>query len=382
MTAALQRAEVGCYPFKASPRGQQLCSGTGVLIPMQPAPCRPANGLSTSPAEIALLVLMANLCGLLLLHGQEIIGTTKTPAELVNRLCVAQDTREAGVGAQADAVREMRRWNTVKELVELGTNAWPTVPALVATMSYPDLAVVASAAEVLAGVQADRYPGWASNENAFRDQTNAFYAFRWLVLGKNRFGVRMDTAHRRFGLLGLAAVGPIANPVAPDLKAIIGSKDDHELWSAAVAALRAIGSDATELGPDFKRTLTNPDEHPDIRISAVRALTTLFPEDAETRALLKEMLHDGSSHVRIAAARDLWALKAPADEVLPTLMALLHHKLASVRLGALNGLLEMGRAAAPSSPRLLELADDSNTAVREVAEEVLRRINARADSQP
>ena len=70
----------------------------------------------------------------------------------------------------------------------------------------------------------------------------------------------MDTAHRKFGLIGLAAVGPIANSLVPDLKAIIGSKEDHELWSAAIASLRAIGSDAKELGPDLKRTLTSPDE--------------------------------------------------------------------------------------------------------------------------
>jgi hypothetical protein len=360
----------------------QTYSSTGVLIPMQPAQCGPANGLSTWPAAIALLILVPNLYGLLLLHGQEIIGSTGSPAELVNRLCVAQDKREAAVGPQADAIREMRRWNTVKELVGLGTNAWPAVPALVATMSYPDLAVVAAAAEVLAGVQADRYPGWGSIENAFRGQTNAFYAFRWLVLGKDRFSVRMDRAHRKFGLIGLAAVGPIANPVVPDLKAMIGSKEDHELWSAAVASLRAIGSDAKELGPDLKRTLTSPDEHPEVRVSAAGALTTLLPEDPETRALLQEMLRDGSSHVRIAAGRGLWALKEPADEVLPTLISLLHHKLASVRLAALNGLLEMGPAAAPSSPSLLELAEDGNTGVRQAAEEVIRRIHARAESQP
>jgi hypothetical protein len=167
----------------------QPYSGTGVLIPMRPAQCRPANCLAArlvSPAAIALLILAPSLCGLFLLHAQEIIGSAGNPAELVNRLCLAQDKREAAVGPQADLIREMRRWNTVQELVRLGTNSWPAVPALVATMSYPDLSVVAAAAEVLAGVQADRYPGWANLENAFKGQTNAFYAFRWLVLGRDR----------------------------------------------------------------------------------------------------------------------------------------------------------------------------------------------------
>ena len=183
----------------------------------------------------------------------------------------------------------------------MGTNAWPALPALAEAVKRQSLPVGVAAASVLARIKADEHPGWADVQKGLKDQDNAFSAFRHLIKGSDRFGRRYDLAHRRFGLVGVAAVGMVASQAILDLVAIVQSKEDHELWFPAVIALGRIGGEAKEFVPPLKRVLQDSEEWPQVRAAAIQALAAVTPEDAETRLLLHQAREDERAQVRVAA---------------------------------------------------------------------------------
>ncbi|MSU63693.1 MAG: hypothetical protein EXS31_15050 [Pedosphaera sp.] len=264
------------------------------------------------------------------------------------------------------------------QLVQMGTNAWSAVPALVEALIRENLPVGFAAASVLAQIKADDYSGWGDLAKGLKSQTNAFYVFRDLNKGFGRFGHRYDFIHRRFGLVGLAAVGPFAKPAIPDLVGVIQTKEDHELWIPAVVALNKIGAEAKQFVPALKQVLQDADEWPNIRADAAYALAAVKPEDSETRTSLRHACEDQRGHVRVAAAGALWRLEASPESVLPTLTSLLNHKLVSIRLAALNVLAEMSPSAQPSRENIEPLLRADDETLRRAAATALERIaNAR-----
>jgi HEAT repeat protein len=268
----------------------------------------------------------------------------------------------------------LKRFNAVAALTRLGTNARPVAPTLVAAVLHKDSSIGICAAEALAGIHAEECPEWATLRKELSGQAQAARAFRWLVVGRAFSGRSYDLAHRRFGLLGLAATGPAARAACSDIVEILKNDREPELRACAAMALGSIEAERPAVLALLKSVVQDQAEWPVVSAAAAHALANAAPAETETRALLHQALQDPRSAVRLAAARALWELKAPAAEVLPVLTALLGHKLASTRAGALQGLSEMGSAARSSASEVQRLTLDENESVRRAAAEALKRI--------
>jgi hypothetical protein len=280
---------------------------------------------------------------------------------------------------QADSNIDLRRGKASGELAGMGTNAWPVVPMLVEALDDSNASVGVTAASVLAQIRANEHPGWGSFEKRLSGQNRAGQVFRHLVTGRNEFAKRYDCAHRQFGLIGLAAVGPAAAEAIPDVIEVLKCKEDHELWVVAMVTLHRIGGDVVGLVPFQKGVLQDGEEWPNVRASAAKALAAGVPGHPETRIVLRRALQDEKSLVRLTAARELWRLNALPEEVIPTLTALLSHKLVTTRTGALNGISEMGSAARPIRSEVARLTSDDNESVRQAAEAALNSIGVQTN---
>jgi hypothetical protein len=265
-----------------------------------------------------------------------------------------------------------RRMQAVWALNKLGTNAWSVLPDLVGTVAYKNIYVGLPAAEALVGVRADESPEWARVRKVLRGRTPAARTCRYLVVGRDMFGRTYDVAHRRFGLVGLAATGPAAGIAYADVLDVFKHDQEPELRACAMMVLGGLNAEKNEALALLKSTLQDKEEWPLVSAAAAQALVTAAPRATETRELLRQAMRDQRSAVRLAAARTLWRMKAPAAEVLPVLTALLTHKLTSTRVGALKGLAEMGSAAGPSAAEVQRLTSDEHESVRRAAAEALR----------
>ena len=286
-------------------------------------------------------------------------------------------TRVLDTGKLAFEV-SLKRWQAAMALSRQGTNAWPVVPTLATTVMHKDISVGIPAAEALAGIHAKECPEWARLRKGLRGQTKAARAFHYLVVGRDISGLSYALAHRRFGLLGLAATGPAARIAFSDIVEVLKHDKEPELRACAAMALGGMEAEKTAAVVLLKGVLQEKEEWPFVSASAAQALAIAAPAEAETRELLGQALQDQRSAVRLAAARALWRLKAPAEEVLPILTVLLNHKLASTRAGALNGISKMGSAARTSMSEVQRLTSDENEFVRRVAAEAQKSITGRA----
>jgi hypothetical protein len=259
--------------------------------------------------------------------------------------------------------KQMIGWQAATALTKRGTNAWPAVPALLSAVTNKDMSVGVVTAEALVGIRAEESPEWARSRQMLTGQTNAARVFRHLVVGRDMFGRTYDAAHRRFGLLGLAATGPAAGIAYSDIVEVLKHDKDLELRACAAMVLGGLEAERMATMVLLKGVLQDKEEWPLVSAAAAKVLVTAAPAEAETRDLLRQALQDPRSAVRLADARALWRMPAPADEVLRVLTALLNNKLVSTRAGALNGLCEMGSAARPSVPEVQRLTTYPQTSL-------------------
>ena len=276
---------------------------------------------------------------------------------------------------------DSKRWQAGMALSKQGTNAWPVIPKLVSAVIRCHRSAGLVAAEALVGMKAEECPGWRRFREPLLGQTSAVTIFHHLVVGRNRFGTAYDSAHRRFGLVGLAATGPAAGKVYADIVDVLQHDKEPELRACAAMVLGGLEAEKKPAVGLLKGILQDKEEWPLVSAAAARALAMAAASEADTADVLRQALQDPRSAVRLAAARALWEMHAPAAEVLPVLTALLNHKLASTRAGALNGLAEMGRAARPSASEVQRLTLDENESVRRAAAEAMKSIAGRAEVQ-
>lgn len=274
----------------------------------------------------------------------------------------------------SDIVISQRRQKAAGQLASMGTNAWPVVPELVEALNDSDSSVSMAASSVLGKIRAIEHPEWSRLEKGLSGRSRPVRVLRYLLSGGNESLQPHDLAHRRFGLICLAAVGPEAGQATPDVIKVLTSKEDYELWPAAIVTFRKIGGDVKEVVPYQKTVLLDGEATPNTRASALRVLALAAPEAPETRDLLRQTLLDEKAMVRLTAASELWRLHAPPGDVLPTFAALLRHKLVTIRTNALNALSEMGIAALPIRSEVARLTSDDNSLVRQAAEAALKRI--------
>ncbi len=275
---------------------------------------------------------------------------------------------------------EQRRQTAARKLGEMKTNAWPYVPALLKAVDHEDVSIGYAAAGTLVHIEADQHPEWQNFQKALLGRANAARVFQYLLTGSGYLhggGIRHDVAHRRFGILGLAAIGP-AIPTAPGtLIEVIKSGDEpHELRAVAVVGLGQMRTKDSATVNLLRQILLDAQEWPDVRGSAALALVRASPDAPDTRVLLRQALLDDHALVRLGAVRGLWALGVPAPELLPTLAALLEHKLVTVRVGALGAISDIGSAALPLRAGVERLTAEDDARLRSAAVLALQKISS------
>jgi hypothetical protein len=275
-----------------------------------------------------------------------------------------------------------RRRTAAAQLIDLGTNAWPVVPVLVDDLKH-DIQRGLPAASVLVGIEADQHPAWFDLLPRLRNQSAPVRVFRHLLTGRDEFARAYDLRHRRFALLGLAAVGPTAAPAIPDLIELLNSENDHELWPAAATTLQAVGAAPERFVPGLCAYLLDTNRYPTMRASAALALAEITPPTADALDALHHALRDELGVIRVAAARALWQLNAPLADVMPTIAELLNHRLRTVRVAALELIADIGPPAFPFRSQVESLLSDKNELVRHAAAAALASIESSAtESKP
>jgi HEAT repeat protein len=270
--------------------------------------------------------------------------------------------------AQNSLARELRRDKAVRDLIQLGTNAWPSVPSLLRMVTNNNRSIAYSAAGALAGIKAEQHPDWSGLQKLLAGQQAAAEVFRDLVAMNS--GQSSDIAFPRFGLIGLAATGPAAVTAYTNLIELLKFNNEPGLRGPAVTALVGIESERQNVIPLLRTIAQNKDEWPQVSAAAVEGLARVVPAAPETHSLLHDALEDRRSLVRLVCS-----LKAPASDVLPVLTALLDHKLTNVRLGALSAISDMGSAARESRSAVQRLTSDQNETVRHAARAALKSIS-------
>jgi HEAT repeat protein len=270
-----------------------------------------------------------------------------------------------------------RRRNAAAQLIELGTNAWDVVPALVDDLNA-DLEIGIPAAAVLVGIQADQHPAWNDLMPRLRKRSAPVRIFRHFLTGRDEFAQSYDLHHRRFALLGLAAVGAGAAPASPDVIELLNSENDHDLWPTAVATLQAIGASPERYVPGLCAYLLDGARYPTMRASAALALAELTPPTPDSLDALRHSLRDELGVIRVAAARALWRLNDPLEDLAPTIAELLKHRLRTVRVATLELIADIGPPAFPFRSQVESLQSDENEQVRLAAAAALARIRSSA----
>ena len=269
-----------------------------------------------------------------------------------------------------------RRVKAAEELARMGTNAWSVVPILVRYLDKKDMERSFAAATVLARIDAPSHREWPTIERQLRERSGAVLILRHMIFGKDGYMRSYDTAHRRFAMTALGAIGPTAASAYPELIEFFKYGEDQELRGVAVRAAARI--DPAKTVPLLKDSLKNGAEWPQVSAVAALALAEVAPEDPETRGLLQNALNDHRSLARLGAARALWKLKESAEQVLPVMTALLNHRLPSIRKATLDAMAEMGNAASPSRPEIERLTLDENETVRRAAVSALTHVGDQA----
>ena len=254
------------------------------------------------------------------------------------------------------------------ELISMGQNAWPAIPALMSALHNRDPVARVAAADVLAKVKANESPMFEKLKAGLKDDERAAQAFRWLLKGSDEFGRPYD---RRFALMGLAACGPAAKIALLEMIELAQSKqsEQHELRVLALAAIGSLGAEAKGTLPALKQIIRDQEEWSDVSAAAVSAVAVIAP-NTDLIALLQPLLNDERSLVRIAAANALIE-RVPPDTLLPILTNALSHKLPSIRHAALDALAHLGRPARAARPAIQNLLSDENESVRNAAREIL-----------
>ncbi len=205
------------------------------------------------------------------------------------------------------------RWEAADVLGQIGPDARPAGPALVAALKDPDPRVREVTVQAL-GELAPDVPG---------------------------------------------AV-PALVELFPDVKAI-----------RAVAEFKEAGADAV---PKLTELLTHSDSV--VRWNAARTLQKIGPASGPAvPALVARMLSDPDPAVREHAAEALGPIGPAAHSAVPDLVKALDDPEPMVRRDAVRSLGEMGQAAKAALPKVQALKADPNQRVREAAEQAERWIN-------
>jgi HEAT repeat protein len=181
---------------------------------------------------------------------------------------------------------------------------------------------------------------------------------------------RADLARGDENARALAAQELRSPDALPVLEALLrGDGPAEPRWRAA-DVLGQLGPPARAAAPALVAALDDPDPH--VRAVAVRSLGRLAPDVPGAVPALVGLFPD------LGAIRAVAEFRAAGAEAVPRLTELLNHPDPAVRRNAARTLGRIGEAARPSAPALAARLTDDDPAVREYAAKALGGIGPSA----
>jgi HEAT repeat protein len=168
------------------------------------------------------------------------------------------------------------------------------------------------------------------------------------------------------GMRAVAAIGPDAVPVLPELSRILQGKDLQETWEAAYA----LGA----MGPEAVRVLTAAlqSEYPAVIQASLAGLKQIGPAAGQAVPAVIEKLGHHDPAVRTWAVAALSGIGQPA---VPQLLQIVEHGNGEVRRGAAQALTSILPSRRKFIPVLLEMLKDEEPTSRVQAIVSLTAIN-------
>lgn len=287
----------------------------------------------------------------------QVSGVTPIQGHSLGTLVARTRVRWFNSVDQAQIQSWSRQWKASQTLVQMGTNAWPAIPALLDLTHRSDPNDRFYALMVLYHIDAGRWPQFRSAVLRHANSHRSIESFCWFADRRNESWLSINglvstvvvirEEYRRFALRCLSALGPSAKEAVPDLLRLAQAKEDHEFAAAIIQVFGTIGSGASAAEPLLKTILQDSGEWSDLRAAAAQALSRINPNGPETRTLLERALRDDHALVRVRAAGGLAQLRGTSEGLMPILTNALGHKLASVRIAALESLAELRSNATP-----------------------------------
>jgi len=220
---------------------------------------------------------------------------------------------------------ELRKNRALDQLRRSGTNAFPTLVALLES-------------------KAGAVPGPTKTPNNLAPHSLPSLADT------------LPATRRSYAVGAFSALGTNASAALPLLLPVLASPENAPVASMAMV----------RLGPDGVTAVVQAvsSDQPRIRAAASSAILSLRPSDAPALPVLLNALGSTNAPTIIAAAGALGKIGADADRVVPALLRLLDHATTDVRIGAITGLRDFGPLAAPATPELLKTVRSSEEVVR------------------
>jgi HEAT repeat protein len=195
---------------------------------------------------------------------------------------------------------------------------------------------------------------------------------------------------RRQAIHALGAIGADAPEAVSPLAAIMLEDADRETRIEAALALTKMGKAARPAVPALARALA--DEEPFVRMNAALALLRQGEEARPAVPALIQALKDDANRTNcnaftctiqeVAALALGRASAGTADAVAALTEALEAATTIGMRTAAARALGDVGAAARPAAPQLRALLKDKDAAVRDAAQEALRKIEGDPEAAP
>ncbi len=257
----------------------------------------------------------------------------------------------------------IQRGAAERELIRMGTNAWPAVPVFIEMLGEKSWDLRLTAFQILSQINAEQCPCFfqfraRSNKRTVETLTRTLQRTR-------PFQQPANPNDRLFAVRCLALCRD--NEALTTLTTLATSDQDHELRAAAIQSLGSRAHSATfQL---FRTYLMNTNEWSDVRAAAAMALGKI--RDPRAIRSLRYGLNDRFALVRVCSAGALAQFGANEGEIVPVFRDGAGHKLASVRLATLEAIQASNIRRTAAELLIQKLRDDPDPRIRARAEKYL-----------
>jgi HEAT repeat protein len=182
-----------------------------------------------------------------------------------------------------------------------------------------------------------------------------------------------ETSVRLQAAFAIGRMGAVAESSVPTLAAALAKEKDLAVRKEIVKSLGGMGTAAAPAASAILKLLH--DDNAEIRQAAALGLSKIGPEASTALPELLKAARDRDKSVRCHAIHAIGSLGKPAMSAIPELIEILRKdEVADVRVAAIEELAAFGPDAKAAIDALNTAARDGRPAIREAAQEALKKI--------